>query len=200
MSKTTLIIIILTAFVVSSCVTVNIYFPASAVQKAADVIVEDIRGVDKKQNNPKEQPQKPDKESRLFEGPKKISFGPSEAFAQIDIEVTTPAIRALRESLKNRYSLLKPYYEMGVIGENNKGFIEIRDASKLNLKQKGEINRLVEQENSDRSQLYEELLKANKFGKELLPEIQSIFSNSWREKSLTNWWVEKDSGEWIRKK
>ena len=32
-----------------SCVTVNIYFPAAEVQKAADVIVEDVRQLDKKQ-------------------------------------------------------------------------------------------------------------------------------------------------------
>lgn len=198
MNKKRFLLFILLAFVVSSCVTVNIYFPASAVQRAADVIVEDIRGLEKVPEKQKEKKQ--DKESSIINDLKKLSLSPSEAFAQIDIEVSTPAIRALRESLKVRFSQLKPYYDMGVIGENNNGLIEIRDTSGLNLKQKAEINRLVDQENKDRISLYEEIMRANKFGKEILPEIQRIFANSWREKSLLNWWIQNDKGEWLRKK
>ncbi len=198
MNKKMVLLFILAAFVVSSCVTVNIYFPASAVQKAADVIVEDIRGADKSLEKQKDKKQ--NKESRIIKDQKILSLGPSEVFAQIDIEVSTPAIRALKESLKGRFAKLKPYYEMGAIGENNKGLMETRDVTGLNLKQKAEINRLIEQENKDRNALYEEIMKANKFGKEVLPEIQKIFANSWRESSLANWWIQKDTGEWIRKK
>lgn len=198
MNKKTVLLFILVAFVVSSCVTVNIYFPASAVQKAADVIVEDIRGVDK--NPERQKDKKQDKESRFIKDLKSLSLGPSEVFAQIDIEVSTPAIRALKESLKGRFAQLKPYYDMGAIGENNKGLVEARDISGLNLKQKAEINRLVEQENRDRNGLYDEIMKANKFGNEMLPEIQRIFANSWRENSFANWWIQKDDGAWIRKK
>lgn len=198
MNKKTVLLFILVAFVVSSCVTVNIYFPASAVQKAADVIVEDIRGVDKSPEKQKDKKQS--KESQIIKDQKILSLGPSEVFAQIDIEVSTPAIRALKESLKGRFAQLKTYYDMGAIGENNKGLVETRDITGLNLKQKAEINRLVEQENKDRNALYEEIMKANKFGKEVLPEIQKIFANSWRESSLANWWIQKDTGEWIRKK
>lgn len=198
MNKKTVLLFILVAFVVSSCVTVNIYFPASAVQKAADVIVEDIRGVDKSPEKQKDKKQS--KESQIIKDQKILSLGPSEVFAQIDIEVSTPAIRALKESLKGRFAQLKTYYDMGAIGENNKGLVETKDITGLNLKQKAEINRLVEQENKDRNALYEEIMKANKFGKEVLPEIQKIFANSWRESSLANWWIQKDTGEWIRKK
>ncbi len=198
MNKKTGFLLIIMVFVVASCVTVNIYFPASAVQKAADLIVEDIRGVEKIQEKPKEKKQ--DKESSLIKDSKKFSFGPAEAYAQIDIEVSTPAIRALKQSLKERFPQLKPYYDMGAIGENNKGLIEMRDVSGLNLKQKAEINRLLEQENKDRNALYTEILNANKFGKEVLPEIQKIFANSWKESSLANWWVQKESSEWERKK
>ena len=39
---------------IGSCVTVNIYFPAAAAQKAADKIIEDIQGTDQQ---PEQQPQ-----------------------------------------------------------------------------------------------------------------------------------------------
>src|SRR4030066_2229010 len=89
-----------------SCVTVNIYFPAAEVQKAADVIVEDVRQLDKKQEQkPKEQ----HKLNQYYQKLKKLSWGMEEGYAQINIEVTTPAIRALKDSIKARFPQLKPF-------------------------------------------------------------------------------------------
>lgn len=197
MNRKSILFLAVVLFAVTSCVTVNIYFPASAIQKAADLIVEDIRGTEKMQEKPKEKKQ--DKESSLINYAR-LSFGTTNAFAQINIEVSTPAIRALKESLKSRFPQLKLFFDGGVIGENNNGYIELRDASGLNLKQKADVNRLIEQENKDREALYIEILRANKFGKELMPDIQKIFANSWRDNSRPNWWIQNDKGEWIRRK
>jgi len=43
-------------------------------------------------------------------------------------------------------------------------------------------------------------MKANKFDIEVLPRIQKMFANSWRDKSQSGWWIQKDSGEWEKKK
>jgi len=182
---------------VASCVTVNIYFPAAAVQKAADEIVEDVRKMEQKQE------QKPEEKQNikgLYDELKKFCWGPTEAYAEIDIEVSTPAIRALKDSLKQRFPLLKPFYDRGSIGENNMGLIETKDLTGLNLKEKADLSRLVEQENKERKDLYTEIMKANKFGPDVLPQIQKIFANSWREKSQPNWWIQNDKGDWEKKK
>ncbi|MCI0468738.1 MAG: YdbL family protein [Nitrospirae bacterium] len=190
-------VLLLVCFVVVSCVTVNIYFPAAEVQKAADRIVEDIRIEKQKKDAPSDEPKK---QSMLFQGKEWLVVGVSEAFAQINIDITTAAIRALKDSMKERYPLLKPFYEKGAIGENRSGLIEIRDMSNLNLKEKSDIKGLVDKENSGRKSLYEEIIKANKFGKEVMPEVQRIFANSWREQSLSGWWIQNDKGEWTKKK
>ncbi|MFH0933407.1 MAG: DUF1318 domain-containing protein [Nitrospirota bacterium] len=182
---------------IAACVTVNIYFPAAAVQKAADEIVDDVRKVEKKDEQKSEEKQKINK---LFQELKSLSWGPAEASAQIDIEVSTPAIRALKDSMKERFPQLKPFYDKGNIGEGNMGLLETRDLANLNLKEKADLSRLVEQENKERKNLYTEIMKANKFGPEVLPQIQKIFANSWRDKSQSGWWVQKDSGEWEKKK
>jgi uncharacterized protein YdbL (DUF1318 family) len=179
----------------SACVTVNIYFPAAAVQKAADEIVEDVRKIDKKDDQKPEQ-----KQMNLFQEIKKFVWEPKEAYAEIDIEVSTPAIRALKDSIKERFPQLKPFYDKGNIGENNTGLLEIRDVAGLNLKEKADLNRLVDMENKDRKALYTEIMKANKFGPEVLPQIQKIFANSWREKSQSGWWIQNDKGDWEKKK
>jgi uncharacterized protein YdbL (DUF1318 family) len=180
-----------------SCVTVNIYFPAAEVQKAADVIVEDVRQLDKKQE---QKPQEQQKLNQYYQKLKKLSWGMAEAYAQIDIEVTTPAIRALKDSIKARFSQLKPFYDKGNVGESNTGFLENRDLGNMSLKEKADLSRLIEQENKDRKDLYAEIMKANKFGPDVLPQIQKIFANSWRDKSQSGWWIQKDSGEWEKKK
>jgi len=180
-----------------SCVTVNIYFPAAEVQKAADVIVEDVRQLDKKQE---QKPQEQQKLNQYYQKLKKLSWGMAEAYAQIDIEVTTPAIRALKDSIKARFPQLKPFYDKGNVGESNTGFLENRDLGNMSLKEKADLSRLIEQENKDRKDLYAEIMKANKFGPDVLPQIQKIFANSWRDKSQSGWWIQKDSGEWEKKK
>jgi len=181
-----------------SCVTVNIYFPAAEVQKAADVIVEDVRQLDKKQE---QKPQEQQKLNQYYQRMKKLSWGLATAnAAQVDVEVSTPAIRALKDSMKARFPQLKPFYDKGNIGENNTGLLDTRDLANLNLKEKADLSRLMEQENKDRRNLYTEIMKANKFGPDVLPQIQKIFANSWRDKSQTGWWIQKDSGEWEKKK
>ncbi len=136
-----------------SCVTVNIYFPAAAIQKAADQIVDDVRKTP--EPKPEQKPeQKPDKSS-LLDRVLVVRLGPAEAqAAAVDVNVSTPAIRNIRASLANRFPQLQPLYGKGAIGETNTGLIAARDIGALSLKEKADVNRLVEQENADRQALY----------------------------------------------
>jgi uncharacterized protein len=181
----------------AACVTVNIYFPAAEVQKAADSIVGDVTG-----QGQQPAPAKPGNSSWLLE-PLRIassmSLGPKSAFAQVNVNVTTPAIRALKESMRNDFQQLKPYYEKIVVGENSSGFVEIRDTAGLDLKEQAQVKQLVDQMNKDRTALYREIQAANNYPPEILPQIQKIFANSWREKSQPGWWIQNDNGQWAKK-
>jgi uncharacterized protein YdbL (DUF1318 family) len=188
-------------FVLVSCVTVNIYFPAAAIQKAADQIVDDVRKVpeQKPQETPEQAPeQKKDKSSRL-EPFRFIGLGPTEAEAAVDVNVSTPAIRGLKSSMASRFPQLQPYYGKGAIGETNNGYLAIRDAGALSLKERADLNRLVEQENADRRSLYTEIIRANNLAMNTLPEVERLFANSWRDKSSPGWWIQQDSGQWAKK-
>jgi uncharacterized protein len=181
-----------------SCVTVNIYFPAAAIQKAADQIVEDVRKTP--EPKPEQKPeQKPDKSS-LLDRVLMVRLGPAEAqAAAVDVNVSTPAIRNIRASLANRFPQLQPLYGKGAIGETNTGLIAARDIGALSLKEKADVNRLVEQENADRQALYTEIIRANNLDPSQLGEIQRLFANSWRDKSAPGWWIQQDNGQWGRK-
>lgn len=184
--------------VFAACVTVNIYFPAAAIQKAADEIVDDVRGTgDQKQPQPEEK--KNDKQSGIIDSIRQFA-GPKEAYAQINVEVSTPAIRSLKQAMKDNFPQLKPFYDRGAIGENNMGLVEQRDAGSLNLKEKADLNRFVGQENNNRNALYSEIMRANKLGADSLPKIQRLFANSWRDKSQPGWWIQNDGGGWEKKR
>jgi uncharacterized protein len=180
---------------VASCVTVNVYFPAAAVQKAADEIVEDVRS---KGETPAPAP-KPGPSSWLKERLEGLSIGPRPVYAEVNINVSTPAIRALKDSIKNRFGQLKPFYDKGALGENNMGLLEVRDTAALSLPERGQATNLAQQENKDRQALYTEIATANKLGTEAVPEIQKIFANSWRDQSQAGWWVQNNAGAWAKK-
>ena len=117
----------------------------------------------------------------------------------MDIDVSTPAIRSISESMKSRFPQLKPFYDKGAIGENNMGFLDARDTSVLNLQERSQVNKLVDQENRDRTALYSEIATANKLGSESVEQIEKIFANSWRDKFKAGWWVQDDKGSWAKK-
>ncbi len=185
-----------------SCVTVNIYFPAAAIQKAADQIVEDVRKTpeQKPEQSPEKKPEQPQDKKSLLELLRFAGLGPGEAHAAaVDINVSTPAIRALRASMTNRFPQLQPLYGKGAIGETSNGLLAIRDTGALSLKEKADVNRLVEQENADRQALYAEIIKANSLNPAQIGEVQRLFANSWRDKSSPGWWIQQDGGQWVKK-
>jgi uncharacterized protein len=183
-------------FFVSACVTVNIYFPAAAVERAADQIVKETWG------GPGE-PEKvaPKPQSRLQSSLRMIALSLfSEAHAQdADINVTNPAIRALKESIRVRSDAIKPYMDRGNIGIARDGLLVVRTTDGLNLKERAETQQLVEAENRDREALYSEIAKANNIAKESIPRIKSIFAKSWMEQARPGWWIEDAQGNWKKK-
>ena len=183
-------------FFASACVTVNIYFPAAAVERAADQIVKETWAGPAKPATPVPQPQ-----SRSLFSPNRflaLSFV-SEAFAQdADINVTNPAIRALKDSIRKRSDAIKPYMDRGNIGIAQDGLLAIRSADGLNLKERAEANQLIDAENKDREALYAEIAKANGIPKENIPKIKSIFAKSWIEQAQPGWWIQ-NNGNWQKK-
>ena len=195
MKKPILIAAISALLLTLACVTVNVYFPAAEVQSAADKIVGEVRGTQPPITEPEEAP----KESMLRRSLRALTLFESEAYAQADINITTPNIRALKEKMKKRFDALKPLYENGVIGETNDGLVSIRSLNGLGLKEKADAKKLVEAENEDREDLYAEIVEANDLPPDSVPQIKDLFANSWRKDAEKGWWIQKDNGDWVQK-
>ncbi len=178
---------------VLACITVNIYFPEATVKQAAEEIVDEIR----KKDADKGGPEAVKKLAALPEsGP--FSFVPA-AYAQEATSVSTPAIRAVKEAMKNRFPALKPYFDAGNIGETNKGTLEVRDEAGLNLQAKAALRNMVKDENGDRTKLYAEVAKALNIEASQIERIQKIFAESWIKSAAAGWWVQQEDGTWVKK-
>ena len=190
MKKSTILFLtFLALFVLAiACVTINIYFPEAAVQKTAEEIVDEVRKAEE------EGKKKENKEIMQSS----FSLIPM-AYAQEEERVSTPKIRALKQSLKDKESLLLPFFEKGNIGEGNDGFIHVRNEDNLSLKEKADLRRLTKDVNSDRENLYSEVANALDIDSGQIPRIQKIFAKRWIENSRTDWWIQKEDGQWERK-
>jgi uncharacterized protein YdbL (DUF1318 family) len=177
-----------------ACVTVNVYFPAAEVQRAADKIVEEVRSGQSASST-----EDIGDQSMLRSTLQMIGFLQSEAYAQADINVSTPNIRALKASMKERFDQLRPLYEKGVLGETNDGMLNVRSVEGLGLQEKAQVNKLVNAENEDRTKLYQEIAKANDLSPDTIDDIKKLFANSWRKDAKKDWWIQKDDGTWVKK-
>jgi uncharacterized protein YdbL (DUF1318 family) len=118
--------------------------------------------------------------------------------AAADIEINTPAIAALKNSMQQRHGQLAPYYESGAVGLTRDAMIALRDAAAVPLANRQTVNSLVAAENQDRSALYREIARANGHP-EWEQEIRSTFAERWIAKAQSGWYVQNAAGAWAKK-
>ncbi len=117
--------------------------------------------------------------------------------AAADLEINTPAISALQNSMQNRHGQLASFYTSGAIGLTKDGLIAVKDASAVPLKDRQSLNSLVAAENADRNKLYKEIAAANAHP-EWEAEIRSTFAQRWVQKAQSGWYYQDASG-WVKR-
>ncbi len=177
---------------IASCVTINIYFPAAAAEKAADRIIKDIQ-----QGAQTQTPQ-----SSLKHWHTRIDFltllGIGSAHAQANLEIDSPEIRAIRASMKRRFPKLRAYLDKGWIGYANNGLVAVVNKAQIPLKERAGVERLVAAENRDRKALYQAIARANGHP-EWADDIQRTFARRWIANAQPGWWVQMADGRWVQK-
>ena len=119
------------------------------------------------------------------------------AGAQGNLDIDSPAITALRNSMQQRHAKLAPLYAAGAVGQAADGTVALRDASGLPLAQRGQVNSLIAAENQDRLALYREIARANGHP-EWEAEVRRTFAQRWIDRAQPGWWVQR-GGSWVKK-
>lgn len=115
-----------------------------------------------------------------------------------NIEINTPAIASLKQSMQRRHAQLQPYYDSGAIGLTRDGSITLRDANSIPLAARQSINALIAAENQDRSALYREIARANNHP-EWENDVRNTFSQRWISLARPGWWYQQADGSWRQK-
>lgn len=185
----------------AACVTINVYFPAAAAEKAADRIIQDVWGPDKAaEPAPKEQSSLGTQSGGIMLAALRgtLDFVIPAAEAQADLDVSSPAIRALTAEMKSRAADLAPFFDSGAIGLTTDGLVDFRDANSVPLADRTRARKLVTEENANRNALYAEIANANGHP-EWESDIRSTFAQRWIANAHAGWYYKKGSGDWAKK-
>ncbi|MDO9046626.1 MAG: YdbL family protein [Methylobacter sp.] len=189
---------VLIALLLTACVTINIYFPAAAAEKAADEIIKDIQNVTPQKTEPKPKASLPDWQVSVYQLiDAAINVVVSPAQAEADLAIDSAEIRQLRAAMEARFASLQPLYAAGFIGIQADGLLAVRDVESVPLKDRNQINKLVAAENADRQSLYQAIANANGHP-EWAEQIKSTFAGRWVSNAQPGWWYQS-SGSWKQK-
>ncbi|MDX1527737.1 MAG: YdbL family protein [Gammaproteobacteria bacterium] len=184
----------------SACVTINVYFPAAAAEKAADRIIEEVWGKEtekEKSSRLGETAQFAQRQSLLLARGLLEILLPSVQAQQADLDISSPSINAIKNRMQSRHEQLKPFYDSGAIGLTPDGLVTVRDPKAVSLADRQRLNSLTADENRDRNALYAEIARAN--GRpEWEQGIRDTFARRWVENARSGWWYQT-SGGWKQK-
>ena len=188
-------------FALSACVTINVYFPAAEAKEAAREFVEKV--IDKADKVEIKQAE-PDgggmARLRLpaFDPLMLVGIAPAHAQGAPDITIRTPAIQAIQGRMEARFNaILRAGFDSGALGFTGDGLITVRDAGKLELKDRVAMNAAVADDNRDRKAVYREVAVANDHP-EWEAQIRDVFARQWVESANAGWWYQS-GGSWKQK-
>jgi uncharacterized protein len=199
--------IALASLAAAACVTINVYFPAAAAEKAADQVIDAITGATG--TRPQAVPATPPTGQTLYRKPGVLVAAIGQVLYAIipaaqaqdaaNVDVSSPEIRAIQSSMTARFSQLRKFFDSGALGLTQDGLVQIRDASSLALPDRGLLNRLVADDNKDRESLYTEIAKANGHP-EWAGNLRKTFARRWVERGAqTGWYYQNPAGAWVQK-
>lgn len=182
-----------------SCVTVNVNFPESAVQRAADDFVQDLyKGTTSVADTNskdaasdaaamKKSVKKKSGKTPAAESTKKPTSFRFEIFSSAyaidvssEVKNDTPKALELKQKMRSRIEVLNSWKQKGVVCETMQGVLKLAAPAKAG-DDAAKVAALVKQENSDREALYGEMTKANQGLREEV--LRRNFATAFREKS-----------------
>ncbi|MGE0482654.1 MAG: YdbL family protein [Gammaproteobacteria bacterium] len=189
----------LAALLAVGCVTINIYFPEAAAQQAADRIIDEVRGA-RDVNDDETSAVLPARDGVLVAALGRVlDWLVPPAMAQAaNFDASSPASRALEQSLKARFPALAPYLDAGAVGLTAAGLLDIRDRNAIPLADRNRVRQLVTEQNTDWEALYQEIARINGHP-EWVDQIRKVFAERWVAKANAGWYYRDAGGTWRQK-
>lgn len=197
-----LVYVILTSLAVAlvGCVTINVYFPEAAAQKAADQFIGNVLDEAAPATTPKPQKATPKSDGQQPSAMLLDLLIPAAHAADTpDIRIQTSATEAIRGRMHERFQgSLGDLLNSGAVGFTRDGMVAMRDAAKVPLSQRAQASATVADENRDRALLYREIANANGHP-DWESQIRATFAKGWIERARAGWYYQNAAGAWQKK-
>jgi uncharacterized protein YdbL (DUF1318 family) len=182
------------------CVTINVYFPEAAAQKAADQFIGTVLDSSAPAQPAKDEPAPPPKKNNQPSAMLLDLLIPAAYAADApNLRVQTATTEAIHGRMQARFrDTLTPLFNSGAVGFTQDGLVAVRDAGKLPLDQRAGVSAAVADENRDRNALYREVANANNHP-EWEAQIRATFAKGWIERARPGWYYQDPSGAWKQK-
>lgn len=184
----------------TSCVTINIYFPAAAAEEAARMIVRDVldKEAPKVQSGDKQGYHEPSPSSLILLTNWLNQLVPAAHAAQPNIKIDSPAIQRISRSMNQRHSQMQAHFLSGALGFGNDALVKLRDANALPLRERNSVKKLVADENADRNALYREIARANGHP-EWEDQVRGTFAKVWVDEAPQGYWYQNANAQWQKR-
>ena len=196
--------IALACLAIAACVTINVYFPAAAADKAADQFINDVTG-GAKPTPPQSNlaPARGEEPGLLVAALGDVLYALVPAAhaqdAEAALNVNSPAVSRIKSSMAARFGALEKFFASGAIGLTKDGMVDVRDLNAVALPDRATVKRLVAEDNADRAQLYTEIARASNHP-EWEADIKKSFARRWvATGAKPGWYYQDDSGAWKQK-
>ena len=192
----------LASLLFAACVTINVYFPAAAAEKAADQIIDQVTGsspgaAGKTPPQTRNDPQGGSLLATFAAAILDALVPAAHAQGNANIDIESPEIRAIAASMSQRFPQLEKYFTSGAVGLTANGLIDIRDQGAVPLPERAAVKRLVAEDNTDRAALYAAIAKANGHP-EWEADIRQTFARRWVARARPGWYYQ-EGGAWKQK-
>lgn len=111
--------------------------------------------------------------------------------AEYSLKRMTPAVEQALLNRRERFDALEEYKAKGIIGENNRGYVEV-------LVGDSQAADIVKGENQDRKIIYQTIAEQNGISGQI-DVIEKVFAQVQHEKAKTGYKIQADNGAWTTK-
>lgn len=111
--------------------------------------------------------------------------------AEYNLKRMTPQVEQALLNRKSRFSQLEAYKASGVIGENNRGYVEL-------LGNDPQAADVVQGENRDRKIIYQTIAEQNGIASQM-DVIEKVFAQVQHEKAQAGYKIQSANGAWVTK-
>ncbi len=201
MRKLVCLALAMLAVTLVGCVTINVYFPEAAAQKAADQFIGNVIDSAGAAATPQPPPKPATPAGQPAPSALVLNLLLPAAYAgdAPNIRIQTSATEAIRQRMQQRFrGALGALLDSGAVGFTRDGMVAMHDAAKVPLSQRAQANATVADENRDRAALYREVASANNHP-EWEAQIRATFAKGWIEKAKPGWYYQNAAGAWQKK-